>query len=134
MTTKHTPGPLSDRELIELAAKAAGYKWKEIPERNNAGINALWLLNPDGTLAHTGWDPLHDDGVALRLAAKLHIDLDFNNYGVTALIVDLDRCETKDFIESADEEFEGLAAKFAATRRAIVRAAAEIAKAKGETQ
>jgi hypothetical protein len=60
---------MSDRALLELAAKAAGYaglgSWDE-------KMQCLW----DGE----GWsfDPLQDDGDALRLACKLNLKVDLN--------------------------------------------------------
>lgn len=59
---------MSDRELLEKAAKAAGielvWDW-EFPNR----------VKRSGNLA--AWNPLDDDGDALRLMAKLRLDLDY---------------------------------------------------------
>lgn len=94
-----------DRELLELAAKAAGIylEWDGDP--------AKWQpMYYEGKTYHA-WEPLTDDGDALRLAVKLAItDL--------ALVVG-------DLVLA--EGFQG--DKYAATRRAIVRAAAEMGKA-----
>lgn len=101
---------MKDRELLEMAAKAAGFNglgsWDE-------KLGYMW----DGE----GWsfDPLTDDGDALRLAVKVGIDVD--QYG--------DRAET--WKASLDgfivEPYSG--DPYAATRRAIVRAAAAIGSA-----
>ena len=63
---------MSDRELLELAAKAAGV---DIPKPNpwfsyyeKQGF--MWM-NMDGSRAEKTWNPIHDDGDALRLAVKL---------------------------------------------------------------
>lgn len=57
---------MNDRELLELAAKAAGISPATF-DRRDVG----WYQPDKGT---TGpWDPLTDDGDALRLAVKLWI-------------------------------------------------------------
>ena len=112
---------MSDKELLELAAKAAG-------------IKALW--SPDGVLrdctnGHPAqniysappWNPLTDDGDALRLAVKLHINIEIWN------VDDLVRANVylKDRGHGCFQEYY-IPEPYAATRRAIVRAAAEIGK------
>lgn len=107
---------MTDRELLKLAAKAAGIQ-----------------LNKMGMALHPcrAWDPLTDDADALKLAVRLHIDLELNNGSATAIWIDLDLSEAHSVTEACDEEFEGWRAKEAAARRAIVRAAAEIQIARG---
>ncbi|WP_312601109.1 hypothetical protein [Pseudomonas luteola] len=103
---------MSDRELLELAAKAAGYKVKFGASGDpyiQAGINTR------------AWNPLTDDGDALRLAVKLKIRFEAHPRWpyVAAFALDIaDRFEEE---VSGDE--------MSATRRAIVRAAAEIGRA-----
>ena len=87
----------TDRELLELAAKAAG-----------------------GGFVIGYWNPLTDDGDALRLAVKLRLEVDIGHSGIAT--------RTPNGIKmlmSAGEEPDANAA----TRRAIVRTAAEIGKA-----
>jgi hypothetical protein len=102
----------SDRELLELAAKAAGIQYEWHPGCGDA----LHLTAPDATAIY--WNPLSDDGDALRLAVKLGIQIDPRNH------------ETRAFgpVGGRVDEYHKPDA-FAATRRAIVRAAAEIGKA-----
>jgi hypothetical protein len=107
----------TDRELLELAAKAAGYKiHKAHQSARDALIDpataSLWI---DGV--STGWNPLRDDGHALRLAVKLKLMIDCMSGGAMPIAHDIgwSRGFTHD--------------PYAATRRAIVRAAAEIGKA-----
>ena len=59
---------MDDRRLLELAAKAAGLRveWHE-------GSKQTVLLNDIGWAGF--WNPLADDGDALRLAVKLNISL-----------------------------------------------------------
>ena len=95
---------MTDRELLELAAKAAGIY-----------LTIEWLghekYKPD-------WNPLTDDGDALRLAVKLEIRIDWGAFDVVALEFNTDAVARE--AKSADP--------YAATRRAIVRAAAEIGR------
>jgi hypothetical protein len=89
---------MTDRELLELAAKAYGIDH--------------WY-GKEGTI---DWNPLEDDGDALRLAVKL--GLEFQYY-----------CRWGDDVEVVDcsGELEALGSDpYRATRRAIVRAAAKL--------
>lgn len=104
---------MTDRELLELAAKAAGYR---INISNNG---TLWISHNDGR-SWDEWNPLTDDGDALRLAVKLSMRVDIElEQGIT--FVHTDRTTSQSECNSNDP--------YAATRRAIVRAAAEIGKA-----
>lgn len=108
----------TDRELLELAAKAAGIDWFDEPA----------LLAGKGLHMKSGsfWNPLTDDGDALRLAVelKLRIETDVMLCGFECLnpsgtvLVDYGDGEEIEEPHNGD----GLAA----TRRAIVRAAAVI--------
>ena len=106
---------MTDKELLELAAKAIG-----LPERGWMGPAFMYVK--DNTF--TKWDPLTDDGDALRLAVKLGMQI--------TIILDGDDGDhsPKTMVDWATEEH--LNDPYAATRRAITRAAAEIGKAKCE--
>ena len=93
---------MTDRELLELAAKAAG----------------LEVVTPT-MLKYGQWNPLTDDGDALRLAVKLRMNV--FHAGIRVFALD----EEGDIEEAEGHELD----PYAATRRAIVRAAAEIGKA-----
>lgn len=102
--------PDTDRELLEKAALAAGYQ-----------VNLL-ADNPEhwyrwDTPAKMVWNPLADDGDALRLAVKLRMDIAQFTEGVRVNAADGDDC-----YESHGSD------PHAATRRAIVRAAAVLAQ------
>lgn len=110
---------ITDRELLELAAKAAGFDFVQW----TAGT---WTFGKETQCRPDGgdvWNPLDDDGDALRLAVKLQLDVDHNQdhacvYGHGVAI-----------------EIPVIGDQFAATRRAIVRAAAEIGRnMKGEAE
>lgn len=103
----------TDRELLEGAAKAAGI---DATKPEYAGGVFLGFRCRDTKPVH--WNPLTDDGDALRLAVQLKIDLEFGQEDVTASVW------TDTAYIGAFQE------KHAATRRAIVRAAYEIGKEK----
>jgi len=107
---------MTDRELLELAAKAAG-------------IESLWWTKDGNKLFQRNggeqkpWNPLTDDGDALRLAVKLRLDIGFEKLHTVSVGVNpLDKWIT----EYCDD---GMGADISEkTRRAIVRAAAEIGR------
>ena len=95
------------RELLELAAKAAGVSFFV------DGLGRCMEMHDN--LMPCPWNPLTDDGDALRLAVKLGIDIDFYRRTVGAWRIDIGSI-TEPYHECASQ----------ATRRAIVRAAAAI--------
>ena len=105
---------MTDRELLELAAKAAGIEWCHIEGLCPDG--GYWKFSDGKTQAW--WNPLTDDGDALRLAVKLGINLMHSKHKVKA---------GRKLIEDGPCEGDKRPDPYAATRRAIVRAAAEIA-------
>lgn len=116
---------MTDRELLERAAKAAGYVVES--KRSNGGA---WCYpideQPDEDGDHPGlfsWNPLTDDGDALRLAVKLRIDALFDGHdSPNAHIEAVANMPGKDVQPWAAESMKE--DPYAATRRAIVRAAA----------
>ena len=104
---------MTDRKLLELAAKAAGMKIE--PHVNAKHVRDLHFM-------HKGrnWNPLTDDGDALRLAITVALDIFCDCDG--AVVVEFD-AGNKQLSERIRED------RYAATRRAIVRAAAEIGRA-----
>lgn len=102
---------MTDNELLELAAKAAGI---EVFQANLSGDSAQMVTAGLYTsLGH--WNPLADDGDALRLAVKLCMNIEVTESYVYA-------CSLGNFSEPAKPD------RDAATRRAIVRAAAEMGR------
>lgn len=115
---------MNDRELLELAAKAAGYLFIECNDGSRVRGSGLLLAN------WTYWNPLTDDGDALRLAVKLGLDIMRTEADVEALAGLLPHVKIDAHTVSAPFAIEALGnAPHAATRRAIVRAAAEIGRA-----
>jgi hypothetical protein len=110
----------NDRELLELAAKAAGISHPG-GEHSIANDGRLWDCNK-----MRWWNPLTDDGDALRLAVKLDMLIDIDPFDATEprvlVIAHAPEQRAKNFIERRDGD------PCAATRRAIVRAAADIGR------
>jgi len=102
---------MPDRELLELAAKAAGIKQTCWIEADHEWFQAEGVGYDDPYDCQQRWNPLTDDDLALRLAVKLGLlshPLLQHYFAVEVLMPGRD--------------------PYAATRRAIVRAAAEIGK------
>jgi hypothetical protein len=100
----------TDRELLEAAAKAAGIELKWNHSNGDAFARRdgeYWSL----------WNPLTDDGDALRLAVKLLFEIDMDRRSIAI------RHQTGVKILKAFNND-----PCATTRRAIVRAAAEIGR------
>lgn len=108
---------MSDRELLVFAAKAAGVNGFLVDAGLNIGSNAFPKV----------WNPLTDDGDALRLAVKLRINIEHmadmggRDFGIN--------CWPRGRGDCGQSEDSDLSDYCAATRRAIARAAAEIGKA-----
>jgi len=108
---------MTDKELLKLAAKATGIEGRyasldEFPD---------WMTVHDGEgvyyTSSQAWNPLTDDGDALRLAVRLLFEIDMGR-GCIAI-----RHSTGfKILEAFNHD------PYAATRRAIVRAAAEIGR------
>jgi hypothetical protein len=129
---------MNDRELLEKAAKAAGFHgWQSkrgywnmtTPDGESIVCCANWPkfdpntgeeLNPTfaAAVAELNWNPLTDDGDALWLAVKLNMAVSIHDNHCTAC-AQLGEMQTVKDMPTAE-----------ATRRAIVRAAAAIGESK----
>lgn len=109
---------MTDRELLELAAKAAGLD-KPVPAMG------CGIVYGGGKY----WNPLADDGDALRLAVKLFIFVDTAAGEPESFGAELVRAGNEVFEVTEPRPPFHIDLAAAATRRAIVRAAAEIGKA-----
>lgn len=118
---------MTDRELLELAAKAAGLHDLTYFDEGAAGGKGMRRDELDWD----NWNPLEDDGDALRLSVKLGIDLLFTFEDVEAVATMHARQEDQEMISPWALESWTLKQQdhYAATRLAIVRAAAEIGRA-----
>lgn len=116
---------MTDRELLEKAAKAAGYgkvEWM---------VGTFGVERPhvrfDDSWSWTHWNPLTDDGDALRLAVKLNMDIGFDTLPDGAIAWAAlpwsdqwdEGCRVMEWLHKDP---------CAATRRAIVRAAAAMSE------
>lgn len=101
----------NDHELLELAAKAAGYD----SAIDMYGYNEIGEPLIDANDPPTVWNPLTDDGDALRLAVKLEMELDIGRDSVA-----IRHSTGIKILEAFNND------PCAATRRAIVRVAAEL--------
>jgi hypothetical protein len=100
---------MTDKELLELAAKAAGIEYDFCrPELGGCQIRKPFVSG--------FWNPLTDDGDALRLAVKLRMNV--FHAGIRVFALD----EEGDIEEAEGHELD----PYAATRRCITRAAAAI--------
>ncbi len=121
---------MSDRELLEMAAKGAGLTIDKSPYNGGGARNDGFDLAGNAMLDwHNGvrWNPLTDDGDALRLAVSLNMQLGSHDDG------DIDGVSWAEISSPAGctyypEPHNGDA--LAATRRAIVGCAAELGKTK----
>lgn len=100
---------MTDKQLLEYAAKAAGMAGDF--DFENKQLDKFWVRS------FGYWNPLTDDGDALRLAVKLRM----------VIACYKDACEIEN-LRGESLAYEVNANPYAATRRAITRAAAEIGK------
>lgn len=150
---------MTDRELLEAAAKAAGIE-QPTGQRGYVAQDGAFVfyLDCEGKAART-WNPLNDDGDALRLAVTLEITLDFHGCSETIranvfanlpkkrqwwasggphwvrqeyVPEEMWRTGREEDVRFADwyleNEIDVVRGLDVATRRAIVRAAAEISR------
>ena len=105
----------TDRELLEMAAKAAGIARSQ--------WDYEWLRGLGHMVCRSDmWNPLTDDGDALRLAVALKLEVMF--------FLGFGEVHSAHCAMNGDNKIEPLGIDdFAATRRAIVRAAAAIGSA-----
>ena len=108
-----------DRELLEWAAKSVGIKL-EINVYGSGNYDAGFWTAYGGIERHSWnpWDPIKDDGDALRLAVKLKLHIKLTCIGCT-----INAPLKGVFLGESCEDDE-----YATTRRAIVRAATAIGR------
>ena len=109
---------MTDKELLELAAKAAGIELL-FEEMKDGGTYYYYKIPGDTQ----GWNPLNSDSDAMRLAVKLKLIVDIGCGYTEARDPEHDPepIRAMEYLNDHDNPY-------AATRRAIVRAAAEIGR------
>ena len=106
---------MTDREILELAAKAAGVPIRDLDNRYDR-----WEADP--ILIHRAWNPLEDDGDCARLEAELRLTALWMDYCVMVEV-------PGEFLIAEDYDLEATTDQRQAARRfAVARAAAEIGK------
>ena len=122
---------MTEREMLELAAKAAGYNVLDV---SDDGTDLI--ITVGGKEMFRNWNPLTDDGDALRLAVHLHMDINFYWDGCDDQY-DTVRVGTHGATKDVEEEIGfyiscGQLDESVAVRLCITRAAAEIGRSKHE--
>lgn len=115
---------MTDRELLELAAKAAGMvltRWNDGSEAYSSGVGFILESNRI-------WNPLTDDGDALRLENTLGLEvqwtmLDEPLYASVSSFLDRPGSPVREFERLIEHDGD----RGSARRRAGVRAAASLA-------
>ena len=118
---------MTDREMLELAAKAGGYARHEYVE--NSARDGRVVTGHYDSLLEVCINPLTDDGDALRLAVKLMIRVSVNRAFRLSIpgSVTVEYPDRDGFYFALGEAVTN-GDPYAATRRAITRAAAEIGR------
>jgi hypothetical protein len=112
MNAKEAMKQATDRELLEVAAKAAGIEVFFDEDGD------CYRVKKSGNRHY--WNPLTDDGDALRLAVRLRLNLSLDRTGLKVFHDDKPCIKAGGWESRADEN--------EVVRRAIVRAAAEIGR------
>lgn len=122
---------MQDRELLEMAAKAAIYVIRWYEDTISYGPIYGIEVEPGNPCGFEPWNPLADDVDALRLANSLHLCVCHTLGGIVGapgtVMVGLNMWENN--APLAVERYSGSGDAGEAVRRAIVRAAAEIGRA-----
>lgn len=116
---------MTDRELLEAAARAAGItnlQWESDGTIQNRMNRPTIPYECHGMTTAIDWNPLAGDGDALRLAVKLRLTIQHNHSSVVCY----DNPDFADKRQTTVEAWESGQDLYAATRRAIVRAAAAL--------
>lgn len=116
---------MEDRELLEMAAKAAGieFTWKNcrlmVGDADMYGIREIIDEEMPFLTSGVFWHALIDDGHALRLCTKLNLEIERSKCADRAYCGKVDSAPWVEYVNDQQDIY-------AATRRSIVCAAAEI--------
>ena len=119
---------MTDRELLEMAAKAAGYDDAKFQDMEGWGEVRYGLSCGIWSEKHLEnyWNPLVNDGDALRLAVKIGMQV-WCDPAAVCMAEPLKHLVERPSEASGNDPY-------AATRRVIVRAAAALADAGGRDE
>ena len=118
---------MDDREMLGFAAKAAGIEfiWKDCRYMTGpADMYGVREIRDEPTpFLSCGlfWNPLTDDSAALRLSVKLNFEIERSKLSDRAYVGPVGEAPWVEYVTD-DQDI------YACTRRAIVRAAAEIGR------
>lgn len=128
---------MDDKTLLIFAAKAASLnvEWHCPADETGEHVDFLartegmWLKGERSPDNSSYWNPLNNDADAFRLAVKLnlHVEIDCESSGAVGVQWGFD--QSGESTGSVEQDAPEGGDDYAATRRAIVRAAAEIGKA-----
>ena len=92
---------MTDRELLELAAKAAGIKktWRTWTRSRIGRFGCIEHTKHEGL---PGWNPLEDSGDAFTLQVTLKLSVEVNEASAVVNTWQSNIGETKEFIEYFD--------------------------------
>ncbi len=107
---------MTDREMLELAAKAAGLNVKSYAVDTDDKFTHL-IVGRKFTKEKIAWNPLTDDGDSRRLQVLLQITLECNHYFTVAIGRGNITCQVRTGDDPTD-----------AARRAVGNVAAEIGR------
>ena len=110
---------MEDNELLELAAKAAGFTVLWVNDKSADNV-FLIIEDQSNDLSGVRWNPLRDNGEALELMVALNLDV---NVGIVKT-----RAVSKPLESGVKITVDHFGDPCQSTRIAIVRAAAEIGK------
>lgn len=122
----------TDRELVELAAHAIGWSVRSYSEHGTSIVNGGTAIVVAGDRCF-GWRPHLDDGDSLNLAASLRFIIEetyprHDSFSAPLGTIKVRRDPNEEPLHV--EQYKDGEDRSAATRRAIVRAAAAIGEAK----
>jgi len=106
---------MNDQELLTYAAKAAGLELDGVHLAYLEDEQTFIRHEPDSDGISGEWDPLTDDGDALRLAVRLEMEIN---------CMELSQFQ----VTTYDDKGNATYADDSCVRRAITRAAAEVGK------
>ena len=112
---------MSNRELLEMAAKAARLNafWNETR-------NCMELFTEEDHRYIGDWRPDSDDGESLRLAVRLNMSVEANIDSIYCVSIDADTMALSGTDSDCPEEFSE--AKMGVVRLAVLRCAASIGR------
>jgi hypothetical protein len=119
---------MTDMQLLDAAAKAAGYTVEGLADKCvvQPGCRAGGLVIATSTGGSALWNPLNDDGDALRLECEVGLDVSWfpGSVQVGNALSKVGECRCQEYFHMHLARHPDSSSQTAARRRATVRAAA----------